>query len=66
MLGTKGITSDPTQTHKESLAIAARQFGPLLEDLTELMQVQIHGLEETLEKAKAPYTPGRIPVWEGQ
>jgi photosystem II stability/assembly factor-like uncharacterized protein len=63
MWGTRNITSAPTQTQRESLDVAAGQFGPLLEELRKMMEEDIQGLENKLEAAGAPYTPGRIPVW---
>ncbi len=66
MWGTRDNTSGSTQTQHESLAVAKVQFKPLLTDLTQLMEVQINSLEKTLEEAGAPYTPGRIPVWDDQ
>ncbi len=64
MWGTRSITSAPTQTQRESLNVAAGQFGPLLEELRSLVEKDIKDLEDRLEAAGAPYTPGRIPVWQ--
>ncbi len=64
MWGTRSITTAPTQTQRESLDVAAGQFGPLLEELRSLVERDINNLENTLETAGAPYTPGRIPVWQ--
>jgi len=64
MWGTREITTAPTETQRKSLAVAAEQFGPLLEDLRKLVEDDIAALEDVLEKAGAPYTPGRIPVWK--
>jgi len=63
MWGTRSITTAPTQTQRESLAVAAGQFGPLLEELRSFVENDIQNLEDKLEAAGAPYTPGRIPVW---
>ncbi len=63
MWGTRSITSAPTQTQRESLKVAAGQFGPLLAELRNLVETDIKSLEDKLEAAGAPYTPGRIPVW---
>ena len=52
-------TSDPTQTHKNSLAIAKEDFAPILDMLTEIATRDIPALEKKLEDADAPYTPGR-------
>jgi photosystem II stability/assembly factor-like uncharacterized protein len=63
MWGTRGITTAPTATHRKNLDIAARQFKPVLEELRVIVETDITALEATLEKAGAPYTPGRFPQW---
>lgn len=55
----KHSTADPTETHKSSLAIAKEEFAPILKLLTDIATVAIPALEEKLENADAPYTPGR-------
>jgi len=56
------ITSDPTRTQRDNLALAGRLFEPLLADLKSLVTTDLAGLEERLEAAGAPWTPGRIPA----
>jgi hypothetical protein len=56
------VTSAPTQTYRDNYAIAARQFGPLLEQLKDLHR-QVEELEKELETVGAPHTPGRWPQW---
>jgi photosystem II stability/assembly factor-like uncharacterized protein len=56
-------TSAPTQTNVEAYKIAGAAFEPVLRDLQLLVEVDLHGLERDLEKAKAPWTPGRVPRW---
>ena len=65
MWGTRSITSDPTETQHQSYQVAAEQFAPLLAELTGIMTEDIVKLEQELEAAGAPYTPGRLPVWPG-
>ena len=55
----KYSTSAPTQTHRESLAIAKEEFEPILNRLRSLVNNEINDLEQKLENADAPYTPGR-------
>jgi hypothetical protein len=64
--GLDGNLSGATTTMRESLAIAARQFGPVLADLTGPVKSGIAELEAELEAARAPYTPGRLPAWGGK
>ena len=55
----KYSTSTPTQTHRESLAVAREEFEPILTQLRSLVNNEIDSLEQKLEDADAPYTPGR-------
>ncbi len=59
--GSREVTSDPTRTQQQSLAVAREQFKPLLEDLTRLVATDLPDLEARLEAARAPWTPGRVP-----
>jgi len=57
-------TSAPTATHQESLAIAEKQFGPLLEKLRRTIEVDLAAVEKQMNERGAPWTPGRIPDWK--
>ena len=57
-------TSAPTQTHIAGYEIAADEFTPLLAKLKSLVDVDIKNLEAAMEAAGAPWTPGRVPLWE--
>ena len=63
--GTREITSDPTQTQRDNLALAGKLFAPLLADLKVLVEKDLADLEQRLDEAGAPFTPGRIPAWSG-
>jgi hypothetical protein len=56
-------TSGPTPTMKQSLETAERQFEPVFTELRKI-GADIQELEKKLEKAGAPYTPGRLPEWK--
>ena len=56
-------TSRPTQTHIDSYNIAAQQFGEQLSKLRQLVDVDLRKLEDDMEKAGAPWTPGHVPEW---
>ncbi|EMR03862.1 VPS10 domain-containing protein [Cesiribacter andamanensis] len=58
-------TATPPQAYRESYAIAARQFGPVLRQLREIAD-QADALQKKLELSGAPYTPGRWPEWTEQ
>ncbi len=56
-------TSAPTGTYERAYQEAQDGFGDVVSDL-EQVDARIKGLEDELENAGAPYTPGRLPVWE--
>ena len=60
--GMWNTTSAPTTTQKQAYDIAAEEFEPVYEELLQVVK-DIRKLEESLEDYGAPYTPGRIPVW---
>ncbi|MEN8006746.1 MAG: glycosyl hydrolase, partial [Candidatus Krumholzibacteriota bacterium] len=62
--GVQNNTSGPTRTMRDNLALTGELFAPVLADLTTLVTVDLKELEDRLEAAGAPYTPGRIPVWK--
>jgi hypothetical protein len=58
-------TSAATGTHRREYEIAAAAFAQLLPELRRLVEVDLAALEERLEDAGAPWTPGRgVPKWE--
>lgn len=59
-------TSAPTQTQMKAYDIAGEEFAPQLAKLRTLVDVDLKRLEESMESAGAPWTPGRIPVWKGK
>lgn len=56
-------TSAPTGTYIRAYNEAQEDFDSVLDDL-EAVDARIRALEAELEAAGAPYTPGRLPVWE--
>ena len=52
-------SSAPTNTQKEALKLAKRDFEPILAKIKKLYKQDIKQLEEKLDAAGAPYTPGR-------
>ena len=53
----------PTQSFIQSYEIASKQFSSLLVEIKNI-DTEIKKIEEVLEQNKAPYTPGRLPVWK--
>ena len=46
--------------------IAAEAFGSLLARLRELVETDLAALEAEMEAGGAPWTPGRLPVWQAE
>jgi hypothetical protein len=59
-----GTTSAPTTTFINNYTIAVKQFTPVYNEL-KAIGVEIKNIENLLEQNKAPYTPGRLPDWNG-
>jgi photosystem II stability/assembly factor-like uncharacterized protein len=57
-------TVPPTATHREALSITEQQFVPLLARLKKAVEVDLAAIENELNAAGAPWTPGRIPDWK--
>jgi hypothetical protein len=57
--GTFGTTYGPTGTHRQSYERAAEMFEVIRSELSRLVETELRALEEQLEAAGAPYTPGR-------
>jgi photosystem II stability/assembly factor-like uncharacterized protein len=54
-------TQAPTQTHRESLALAETEFAPLAARLRQAIETELRAIEQQLNTLGAPYTPGRLP-----
>lgn len=58
-------TSAATGTHRREYEVAASAFAELSGELRRLVEVDLAALEDRLEDAGAPWTPGRgVPEWE--
>jgi len=62
--GLNRTTMAPTQTMRENLAAARKEFDPVMRNLKGLVEIRLAGLEQELEQLGAPYTPGRLPSWD--
>ncbi|MEM9024485.1 MAG: glycosyl hydrolase, partial [Bacteroidota bacterium] len=56
-------TSAPTKTQQDSYRIAAKAFTGVLAEL-KAVSAALEAIEQEMETAGAPWTPGRLPVWE--
>ena len=59
-----GVTSAPTQTQQDQYAYASDGLPPLLDELRSIDEA-LRDIEEALSEAGLPWTPGRIPEWDG-
>jgi photosystem II stability/assembly factor-like uncharacterized protein len=57
-------TVAPTGTSRKAYADAADAFEQQLGTLRTLLDTDLRALEAAMEKAGAPWTPGRLPVWQ--
>ena len=64
LLAQQYSTSEPTETMKDQYRLACEEFEPLLQRLTKLVETDLRNVEKKMEEARAPATPGRIPVWK--
>lgn len=62
MWGQSSSTSDITSTSKMAYSIVQEELPKLIDQLKVIATVDIKSLEQKIEEAKAPWTPGRIPV----
>ncbi len=56
-------TVAPTATSRKAYADAADAFEKQLATLRTLVDTDLRALETAMEKAGAPWTPGRVPTW---
>ena len=64
MWGAWNTQGPPTKTMMKNYKIAREEFIDLLAQFKVLVNNKISPLEQQMEKAGAPYTPGRIPEYE--
>jgi len=58
-------TTGPTGTHRKLYDIASGEFAVVLDALRGIVEVELATLENKLEEAGAPWTPGRgLPDWK--
>jgi hypothetical protein len=54
-------TSAPTATHQDGYRIASEEFSAWLPGLRQAVEDDLRRLEDRMEAAGAPWTPGRVP-----
>jgi len=58
-IGVVSSTYGPTATHRRSLELAERQFAEVRETLSTILDVELPELENEMDAAGVPWTPGR-------
>ncbi len=58
-----GNSAAVSPAEKAEFAILKEEFPPVLERLKHIAEKEIPALEAELNRLNAPWTPGRIPVW---
>jgi len=58
-------SSSPTQTMRDNAAIVRDELPVLLDSLTEIVETRLTTIESELERRGGPWTPGRIPEFDG-
>jgi photosystem II stability/assembly factor-like uncharacterized protein len=53
----------PTGTMQDAYNIAGDEFSVVLPKLQNVIQVDLAKLQDAMERAGAPWTPGRVPTW---
>lgn len=62
--GAWSTSHGPTQTHREQVQIAAAQLEAMLPGLQAFVEQEMPALQQRLEEAGVPWTPGRgVPRW---
>ena len=58
-----GSTSGIMASERQDYEILSSEFPPVLEALKRMVEKDIPSIEQELNKINAPWTPGRLPVW---
>ncbi|HEX9081550.1 MAG TPA: hypothetical protein VF768_04675, partial [Holophagaceae bacterium] len=61
--GTWMVSTPPTETQRQNYQQAAQAFTDWLPRAKAFLDRDLKGLESALDAAGAPWTPGRLPVW---
>lgn len=61
--GTWTVTTAPTASQRKDYDLAADAFAAWLPRAKAFLEQDVKGVEDALEAAGAPWTPGRLPVW---
>ncbi len=60
-----GSLTEVTGMHREQYRVIGDEFGAILERLRVLIEVDLQALQDLADEVGAPWTSGRLPVWNG-
>ena len=65
VMGFWTTSSAPTQTMRDNHAIVAAELPAVIDELRTLVEVDLAAVEDAVEAQGGPWTPGRMPVFNG-
>jgi hypothetical protein len=63
IFGSRMSTSRPTQTNVDNYNLASQEYTTVLAALKQIAETDLPKLENDMETAGAPWTPGRMPTY---
>lgn len=63
--GFNSYTGAPTGSMQRQYEIAADQFGPIYDRLERFLNNQMPAIQRQMDQMNAPWTPDRLPDWDG-
>jgi photosystem II stability/assembly factor-like uncharacterized protein len=64
--GQWGNSAAVTKTQRDAYTNAATAFAPVLDELRGIIEGDLRRIEQQMEAAGAPWTPGRLPTWKSE
>ncbi|MGI9627594.1 MAG: glycosyl hydrolase, partial [Longimicrobiales bacterium] len=61
-----GTLTEITGLQREQYALIGAEFGAILDALRVLIEGDLGDLEDLADEVGAPWTSGRIPIWQGR
>ncbi len=63
VFGHWGSTSNPTDSQRRAYEIVSSSIGAILAELRVVLETDLPAIDQSLDAAGAPWTPGRLPSW---
>ncbi|OGU12818.1 MAG: glycosyl hydrolase [Ignavibacteria bacterium GWB2_35_12] len=64
--GVWATSSDATQTQKDAYKIVVDEFTPVYNNLKNIVETDLRGIEKEMDRLGSPWTPNRFPEWKGE